>query len=110
MTSTRRLAPSRTIIASFEAEHPQHQQQDQSQPPLSSYDEGLYILHVASGPCSTSIPSSPTAPLSCALSNQSVQTYDATTHALVHTLPKAHAGPITDLCHLNNEGSVVVTS
>ena len=108
--TTRRLAPSRTIIASFEAEHPQQSPQDQSQPPLSSYDEGLYILHVTSGPCSTSIPSSPTTPLSCALSNQSVQTYDATTHALVHTVSRAHSGPITDLCHLNTEGSVVVTS
>ena len=71
---------------------------------------GLYILHVASGPCGSALPSASTAPISCALSNQSVQTYDATTHALAHTVSRAHAGPITDLSHLTNEGSVVVTS
>ena len=111
--TTRRLAPSRTIIASFEAEHSQRQDESQShsqQPPLNEYDEGLYILHVASGPCGSAIPSAPTAPISCALSNQSVQTYDSATHALAHSIPRAHSGPITDLCHLSNEGSVVVTS
>ena len=106
--TTRRLAPSRTIIASFEAGH--SQRQHESQPPLNEYDEGLYILHVASGPCGSAIPSASAAPISCALSNQSVQTYDSATHALAHGIPRAHSGPITDLCHLSNEGSVVVTS
>ena len=101
--TTRRLAPSRTIIASFAAEHPQqHAQQASAQPPLNQYDDGLYILHVASAAAST--------PISCALSDQSVQTYDQSTHALVHSIPRAHSGPITDLCHTTNEGTVVVTS
>ena len=111
MTSTR-LAPSRTIIASFAAEHPQqHAPQASAQPPLNQYDDGLYILHVASGPCGSAIPSAAsTTPISCALSNQSVQTYDQGTHALVHSISGAHSGPITDLCHTTNEGSVLVTS
>lgn len=75
--TTRRLSPSRTIIASFAAEHPQqHDQQASAQPPLNQYDDGLYILHVASGPCgSSAIPSAAAStPISCALSDQSVQT------------------------------------
>ena len=110
--TTRRLAPSRTIIASFAADHPQqHAQQASAQPPLNQYDDGLYILHVASGPCGSAIPSAAAStPISCALSDQSVQTYDQSTHALVHSIPRAHSGPITDLCHTTNEGSVVVTS
>ena len=109
--TTRRLAPSRTIIASFAAERPrQKDQQDQSPPPPNEYDDGLYILHVASGPCGSAVPSAPAAPVSCALSDRSVRTYDAATHALAHGISRAHSGPITDLCHLTTGGSVVVTS
>lgn len=64
----------------------------------TAYEEGHYVLHVACGPCPSTSASASSA-LTCALSNQCVQTYDRETLKKCHTIDEAHSAPITDLTH-----------
>ena len=58
------------------------------------------MLHVACGPCDTQGGQGQfKTPVSCALSNRCVQTYDRETLKLIHSIDQAHDGPITDICH-----------
>lgn len=97
------ISPSRTCITSFAIN---------SEPSTSnSYDDGNYILHVTQ----TKSPSSKPL-LSCALSNQSVLTYDRETLKKIHSIENCHRGAISDLCysqignHNSQEVPMVVTS
>ena len=85
--SVARQIPNRTVVTSFSI--------------VDCYEEGHYILHVACGPCSNinSNSNSNGTPLSCALSNRCVQTYDRETLKKVHSINDAHAGQITDITH-----------
>ncbi len=76
----------------------------------TAYEEGHYVLHVACGPCPSAPTSSPPkAPLTCALSNRCVQTYDRETLKKCHTISEAHSAPITDLAHtqIASSGDVI---
>ena len=63
----------------------------------TAYEEGHYVLHVACGPCPTG--NARNTPISCALSNQCVHTYDRESLKKCHTIDQAHNNPITDLAH-----------
>lgn len=111
MSSFPRLSPTRTLVTSFS---PIASSQTSSS--TAGYDEGHYVLHVACGPSITSNQFSK-APLSCALSNRCVQTYDRETLRKVHSIENAHDKRITDLIHAQvassgdpNQSPLVVTS
>ena len=91
-----RQIPNRTVVTSFSPAS-----SSSSSSPVSVYDEGHYVLHIACGPCDTQGQGQGQfkTPLSCALSNRCVQTYDRETLKLIHSIDQAHDGPITDICH-----------
>lgn len=96
-------SPTRTVVTSFAAV---------LTPSASNcYDEGHYVLHMANSKSKSSNPL-----LSCALSDQSVLTYDRETLKKVHSVQKCHSGPISDLCfsqignNSNPQVPMVVTS
>lgn len=91
-----RQIPNRTVVTSFSPAS-----SSSSSSPVSAYDEGHYVLHIACGPCDTQGQGQGQfkTPLSCALSNRCVQTYDRETLKLIHSIDQAHDGPITDICH-----------
>jgi FOG: WD40 repeat len=97
MSSFPRLTPSRTVVTSFTpitSAAPSAEVSSSS----TSYDDGHYVLHVACGPISSSNQLS-NVPLSCALSNRCIQTYDRETLRKVHSIENAHDKRITDLTH-----------
>lgn len=96
--------PNRTVVTSFATAL--------TSSASSSYDDGHYVLHVASSKSNTST-AKPL--LSCALSDQSVLTYDRETLKKVYSIEKSHSQPISDLsyCQIGNsspEMPMVVTS
>ncbi len=89
--------PNRTVVTSFASA---------STPSSSSeYDDGHYILHVANSKDTTTKPLT-----SCALSNQTVTTYDRETLKKVHSIDRCHAKTISDLSftQINNAQDVPV--
>jgi WD40 repeat protein len=92
--SAPKIIPHRSVVTSFSSA-------SNIAADSTAYEEGHYVLHVACGPCpnSTTSTSAPKAPLTCALSNQCVQTYDRATLKKCHTINQAHRAPITDLAH-----------
>ena len=88
--------PNRTVVTSFSSGS------GGSSAVVDCYEEGHYVLHVACGPCPASATASASGnqtPLSCALSNRCVQTYDRETLKKVHSIDEAHDAPITDITH-----------
>lgn len=105
-TMNMNISPNRTVVTSFASASTTMP----STTANNSYDEGHYILHVANSKHKASKPL-----LSCALSNQSVLTYDRETLKKVHSIDKCHSQAITDLGYtqINNsqqEIPMVVTS
>ena len=95
-------SPNRTVVTSFSTPSSS----------VTDYDEGHYVLHVTtSGPQS---PSSSPPPhfvnfVSCALTNHSILTYDATTLQQTHSI-SAHDERITDLSYIQNTANVCLGS
>ena len=80
------IIPSRTVITSFSP----------ATSIVENYDEGQYVLQVTASPTNTT--------LSCALSNQWIQTYDRTTLKLLHKYqPHSHSHTITALKYINHD-------
>lgn len=77
---------------------------------IGAYNDGHYVLHVACGTHQSFSLTSPSVPLSCALSDRCIVTYDRETLKLVHSIDRAHRRPITDLCFLPTPGTNVVMS
>jgi WD40 repeat protein len=82
------LSPRRTLVTTFS-------------PGTSSYDDGAYILHIATSNESSSF-------VTCALSDQSVRVIDREKFEPRAIISQAHTAPITDLCHVGD--SLVVSS
>jgi len=97
MSSLHRISsPSRTIVTSFTPISSSSSSEISSSSTIN-YDDGTYVLHVACGPSSNNPHLK--APLSCALSNRCIQTYDGETLRKIHSIDKAHDQRITDLTH-----------
>jgi len=80
------LRPNRTVVTSFTPTN------------TNSLDDGHYVLHLCSN--NTSACHTPQAPLmTCALTNQSIHTYNSETLQKVHSIEQAHTAAITDLSH-----------
>lgn len=82
--------PNRTLIASFASVL----DDSNNSGVINAFEEGHYVLHVA---CAQG--KNQTSPLSCALSNRSIQSYDRETLKNIHTINDAHSKRITDLTH-----------
>lgn len=92
------IRPNRTVVTSFVT----HSTPSAS----SSYDDGNYVLHVTN-----TKPQSTKQLLSCALSNQSVLTYDRETLKKVHSIENCHHQAISDLTFTQIQNTpMVVTS
>lgn len=80
--------PNRTVIASFSSSLGD----SNNLGAINAFEEGHYVLHVT---CASGI--NQTSPLSCALSDRSIQSYDRETLKNIHTINNAHSKRITDL-------------
>lgn len=80
--------PNRTIIASFASALSDSDNLEA----INTFEEGHYVLHVA---CASG--TNQRSPLSCALSDRSIQSYDRETLKHIHTIKDAHSKRITDL-------------
>ncbi|GFH50284.1 hypothetical protein CTEN210_06760 [Chaetoceros tenuissimus] len=79
------IIPSRTVITSFSPA---------TSSTVENYDEGQYVLHVTTSPSNTL--------LSCALSNQLIQTYDRSTLKLLQKY-QPHSNTITSVKYINDD-------
>ena len=83
--------PNRTVVTSFASA-------STSFGADTAFEEGHYVILTACGP-HPGTGTNAKSPLSCALSNQSVLTYDRESLKKIHSIDKAHNKPITDLTH-----------
>lgn len=88
-----RIGSKRTVVTSFES-YLGRGSLESGLGTEKSFEECHYILHLASSPGNNQ-----TSPLSCALSNLSIHSYDRETLKNIHTISNAHNERITDLTH-----------
>lgn len=87
------IKPNRTVVTSFTGKN--------SSFPSIDYDDGLYVLHTS---CDSAAKSHPSSSLSCALSDGSLQMYNAEQLRCIYNVPHAHAKEnpmITDLYQID---------
>lgn len=84
--------------------------------PKSIYNKKIsenFVLHISCGNHQTDsgLLSIPNIPMSCALSDNRIVTYDLETLTLIHSINKAHNYSITGLCHASiSEKNVIMSS
>jgi WD40 repeat protein len=98
-------SPTRTVVTSFSA--PSRGSLGGNGSSSFEYDGGVYITILASPytNCADASVSPTSCPISCALSDRSILTYNAEVMKLEHTIPEAHSQPISHVHYLPSPGN-----